>query len=1613
MSDFLSRYENDGEEINKAIEEAQDINDPVLTIDDAAPLPKGEFLNEIRSQTRTRKEYPRLYPYSISISTFSYEEAMKTKVVHITNDNNSGAGSINDPAMGRKNISVRCDTCRALDCGGHYGIIELPKHFWKPHPKAINLIIYVLTVICTSCSALLPGRAELEEKGYLGLPLNTRLKALYNNYAKSDTPCSSNSERNKKIKRDADKLNKKLQKAGIKTEIKNKDNKVCWVNPTFLLTKSKEKFAFIYTQQGGEEKEMPIDQVYNILNNISREDASLMGFGVNSHPVNLIMRHVLVTPPEHRRSYFADGQEVDNPVTRLYLAIVKEVVKINHGISTRTSEIRKAFPNNRDIQNEETFLENYRNDQYKELTAANKALNGAIETFFDKKKDQGSRQPPTKTLPQSLGGKHGDLRKGILSSTAVLSTRTVISPTTYHTYQTVVLPDASFRTQTQRETINYTNIEHFKELLKTGKITHVQRGNGRIAVRNANFVLKIGDKIDRLIIPGDRVVANRNPSIHRFSMMSHVIARDTSTRLDPNKRGTTTARIHITVTGPYNADYDGDEMTFHFSESLPARAEQQYLNPVEGCQLHSRKPGMVYGLKMNSVTAVFLLTNSETILEPHIFNDLLEYIRGYTGNSFNYESYQNRIKRYGLNPNSGQALFSALLPDDFRYFKEETDNIIMIFDGVLISGRITGADISDSSNAIPHRIIFQYGYKRSVEFINVSGWLLNHYISEVEGFSVSLADMIGDDENLRDLNNREVMMQISVEFPESPDPEYNKAKEDFINNIVGALEQGDLTFLTENTQGNSTVDYFGFASWIKNEFRTLSKYDYDESMFKLPSNAVELSVPVLILNEQDQVVDIGPIQLDLRYNEYYKRHPDLQAELMTRLDEMSKAVNGGIIYDLRQLLDNQETDETKYTDLLIELGEIDEDEELTKKETLIMVQKTLKKYENKKLLKVQNDYKNTLNTDLSKLRKLSTLVLNNYGVPFLYRTVYEFLTTDVKGKELMSKIIAKIPSLYGKSQYSVILEKIGDLVRKIGFDVNRPKNLKEETFERKNYELKNLIEKLSSYSNSVFENKKDKDEAIQKILDQVWTSEKELEGKAQTKRSILQNKIYDRIVNRVEVLGEPTGNPVDDEFLERRIIQTIRDSSQLSNEEFEDLLGIKRNEGKLVESSLYKNSMLVMSKRGAKTKGDDFNLQSISVSPFQQYFGDKRPKSTMNKGRYLATTYSKGPEARGLCKSDFIGGLNVSETIQHYQVSLKGTADTSLSTSKIGEMERSMMRSTENQIIYQDGTVRSTGGIISQFIYGGNGFDTQFMVMSKTPDGRNIMAPFDPKTIAEDLNAAAGWIKVKIESDVEIYNPNSEANQEQRYKFIKIGLEKRLNGHKRHLRKLKNKSISEDRAKVISGYINFINTKLKKLETYDDKIPKEREENWFHEPNIKRAVIDDSTEWSKLNLGSPYMNNYEIARLIGDRALVLSKGKDTPKVDVIDYDVDDDILDRRDKNNRKLIDLNEELKLNKQLLYQEDKPEERARIENDITNIKKHITLIMNRSVKINERYQESLNKITLRLDPLIIARRELIDGVLPLQMRRQNYKGKEFTLDPNNMLLPPSFWATDTPDRY
>ena len=402
---------------------------------------------------------------------------------------------------------------------------------------------------------------------------------------------------------------------------------------------------------------------------------------------------------------------------------------------------------------------------------------------------------PLKTLAQRLKGKEGRFRSNLSGKRVNFSARTVISPDPNLSINEVGVPRKIAEELTVPVRVTVHNIEWCKKLIteKYSKLTSpdeyiagvnyvIKESEGmkrriKVTEKNSETVaekLEIGSIIERQLMENDLALFNRQPSLHRMSMMAHRV------KVVPNK----TFRFNLCVCPPYNADFDGDEMNLHILQGEEAKAEAEILMKVQENILSPRFGGAIIGGIHDIISGTFLLTNKKRKIPISDASQIL----GATG--FEGKILKTQIEN-GKKYITGEDIFSTLLPDDLNLeYKSKTclncDNCtapdcphnayIIIKKGILKQGTIDENSIGAFKGKILDRIIRDHGMDAGREFIdNVTK--LGIAVITLFGFTTSI-----DDEDIPDEARRQI--------EEGLDKAMKK-----IRNLVKAYENDELESL--------------------------------------------------------------------------------------------------------------------------------------------------------------------------------------------------------------------------------------------------------------------------------------------------------------------------------------------------------------------------------------------------------------------------------------------------------------------------------------------------------------------------------------------------------------------------------------------------------------------------------------------------------------------------------------------------------------------------------------------------------------------------------------------------------------------------------------------------
>jgi len=627
---------------------------------------------------------------SISFSLLSPDEIRKmsaTKVITADTYDDDGfpiAMGLMDPRLGVIEPGLRCKTCGLRvgkdKCPGHFGHIDLAMPVI--HVGLIKSIRNNLRATCRSCGRILLTDKQREE--YI-----TQLKK-YGEEGRDKTYLF------KQIIKDCVKIEKC-------TRCDRETGKIELDKPTSL-------------RENG--KKLTPSEVREWLEKLYDEDLPLLDINRKTARPEWMILTVLPVPPVSVRPSVTleSGERSEDDLTHKLV----DVIRIN-----------QRLQENRDAGAPQLIVE----DLWE-------LLQYHITTYLD---NQTSGIPPArhrsgrplKTLAQRLKGKEGRFRSNLSGKRVNFSARTVISPDPNLSINEIGVPISIAKELTIPVRVTSHNVDWCKKMVKQKaldskdpneyfpSVNYVKRETEgmkqriKVTEKNAEDVaekLELGAIIERQMMDGDIALFNRQPSLHRMSMMAHRI------KVVPHK----TFRFNLSVCPPYNADFDGDEMNLHILQGEEAKAEAEILMKVQENILSPRFGGAIIGGIHDHISGCFLLTQKDKDIPIDDASHILAAI-GYEG------KLPEKTKEYGKTYVNVKDIFSTLLPKDLNLeYKAKTcfncevcegvkcphNAYVVVKNGVLKQGTIDENSIGAFKGKILDRIIRDHGMDAGREFID-------------------------------------------------------------------------------------------------------------------------------------------------------------------------------------------------------------------------------------------------------------------------------------------------------------------------------------------------------------------------------------------------------------------------------------------------------------------------------------------------------------------------------------------------------------------------------------------------------------------------------------------------------------------------------------------------------------------------------------------------------------------------------------------------------------------------------------------------------------------------------------------------------------------------------
>lgn len=585
-------------------------------------------------------------------------------------------GGLMDIRLGVIDPGLKCKTCgsKLKECIGHFGYIELARPV--VHINFIEIVLNLLKGTCKECGrALLPkgkvNKILLDETGEAKIEVSTKRKVAKKTVTslKAITKCP---------------------------HCKAKQPKISIEKPTTILENDK--------------RISPIE-VRSRLEKIPDEDLLMFGLDPQSVRPEWMILTVLPIPPVTMRPSITleSGERSEDDLTHK----LGDIVRINQRLF---ENINAGAP--------EIIIEDLWD-----------LLQYHVTTFFNNSVSQlpparHRSGQPLKTLSERIKSKEGRIRHNLAGKRTNFSARTVISPDPMIELNEVGVPTRVAMKLSIPERVTEWNIEYIKKFVENGPgkypgSNYIIRPDGKkkkITDETKEQLLEElqpGYIVERHLMDGDIAIFNRQPSLHRMSMMCHKI------KVLPGQ----TFRLNPAVCAPYNADFDGDEMNLHVPQSEESRAEAEILMLIQ-TQIISPRYGLsVMGGIHDALSGNYLMTKDFSFTREETVQILANM----------------GITDFSVIPNkdiiTGKELFSSIIPKDFNFEgMSKTGDKVEIKKGKLTSGSMDKGLLGQGQGLLLRNLHKKYGEKFAVNFLNQVFKLgINTLMNR--GFSTCLSDI--------------------------------------------------------------------------------------------------------------------------------------------------------------------------------------------------------------------------------------------------------------------------------------------------------------------------------------------------------------------------------------------------------------------------------------------------------------------------------------------------------------------------------------------------------------------------------------------------------------------------------------------------------------------------------------------------------------------------------------------------------------------------------------------------------------------------------------------------------------------------------------------------------
>ncbi|KAK8039955.1 DNA-directed RNA polymerase I subunit [Apiospora rasikravindrae] len=518
-------------------------------------------------------------------------------------------------------------------------------------------------------------------------------------------------------------------------------------------------------------------EVLSRLNLLFEKEQEMISLLYNSKPQSMqskpitaesfFVQTVLVPPNKFRpEAMAAGGSLAESDQNGLY----KVILNASSRIAQIFGELHKAANS--------TAEQVGRKRDISELHEASAALQDAVNSMIDKDRNPVRGQAAKRQadgIKQKLEKKEGLFRKNMMGKRVNYAARSVISPDPNIETSEIGVPPVFARKLTYPEPVTSHNFREMQQAVingpdkwpgaaaienENGQIINLKKksaedrvalANQLLAPSNHNENTQKGKKVHRHLGNGDVVLMNRQPTLHKPSIMGHRV------RVLPNEK---TLRMHYANCNTYNADFDGDEMNMHFPQNELARAEAMQIADTDHQYLSYTAGKPLRGLIQDHLSVSVALCNKDTFLDQgayhqlvygalrpehgHITSDRIELVpptvlkpvRRWTGKQVITTILKN-IKPIGFGDlwMTGKTSLPAS-----RWGSKTEEGNVLFQDGEFIHGILDKAHLGPSGGGFIHAIHETWGPETAAKLLSCMGRLLTRYLA-MRAFSCGMDDL--------------------------------------------------------------------------------------------------------------------------------------------------------------------------------------------------------------------------------------------------------------------------------------------------------------------------------------------------------------------------------------------------------------------------------------------------------------------------------------------------------------------------------------------------------------------------------------------------------------------------------------------------------------------------------------------------------------------------------------------------------------------------------------------------------------------------------------------------------------------------------------------------------